>query len=132
MKKVTYFLLLSLTSGCSSTVDLPTAFNVAGVYQLIWYSSATVSDDNPSGTMQATQIDNDHINLVVKGQSGKVKINYTYTNVLVSETNSGKSGQVNYSMTYKKQLIGSARVDGVSRYVILTPTSKLRLEGLDL
>ena len=132
MKKVTYFLLLSLTSGCNSTVDLPTAFNVAGVYQLIWYSSATVSDDNPSGTMQATQIDNDHINLVVKGQSGKVKINYTYTNVLVSETNSGKSGQVNYSMTYKKQLIGSARVDGVSRYVILTPTSKLRLEGLDL
>ena len=121
-----------MMSDCSPPVNTLTAFSVAGLYQLIWYSSATISDDDPAGTMQATEIDNDHINLAVIGQSGKIKINYAYTNVLVAETNSNQSGQITYSLTYKKQLLGSARVDGVSRYVILTPTSKLRLEGLEL
>ena len=82
--------------------------------------------------MQATQIDNDHITLIVKGQLGKVKLNYSYPNVLVAEATSSKPGQAIYSLTYKKQLIRSVRVDGVSRYVILMPTSKLRMEGLEL
>ena len=82
--------------------------------------------------MQASEIDNDHINLVVKGQSGKIKINYAYTNVLVAKTNASQSDQTIYSLTYKKQLIGTVRLDGVSRYVILTPILKLRMEGLEL
>ena len=133
MKKSAYLLLLflPLLSGCSPPLDAPTAFNVAGLYQLIWYSSKTISDDNPAGTLQATEVNEDHINLIVKGQSGKVKISYSYTNVLVAITNSN-SGQVDYNLSYNKRLIGSAHVDGVSRSIVFTPSSTLRIEGLEL
>lgn len=133
MKTSSYWLLLFLIllSGCNPRVDARTASNVAGLYQLIWYSSKTVSDDNPAGTLQATEVNGDHINLMVKGQSGKVKISYTYTNVLVTTVTSN-SGQVDYNLSYNKRLIGSAHVDGVSRYVIFTPSSTLRIEGLEL
>lgn len=92
----------------------------------------SISDYNPGGTVEAFEVDEDHINLWVKGQSGKAKINYNYSNVLVTSTGIGNSGEATYTLTYKKQIIGSAHVDGVSRSIVLTPSSSLRMEGLEL
>ena len=125
-------LLIPFVGSCVSSVDASISFNIAGVYEMIWYSNATVSDDNPGGTLQAVEVDNDHINLLVKGQSGKIKVNYTYNNVLVINTSTGNADQITYNLSYKNRIIGSARVDGVSRYIILNPSSALRIEGLDL
>lgn len=136
MKRSVYsFVLLWFTVGlsnCKPDLGGPTAFNVAGVYQLIWYIRATTSDDNPSGTIQVTQVDEDHINLVIEGQSGKTKIKYTYNDVIVSDNGDDSNGQITYNLTYKKKVIGTARIDGVSRYLVLTPSNNLRLEGLEL
>ena len=135
MKKCVYLsLLVWISAGlynCHSEFDGPTAFSVSGVYQLIWYTRASLSDDNPSGTIQVIQIDEEHINLIIQGRSGKTKMNYTYNNVDVTITNDS-GGQVTYNLTYKKHIIGTARVDGVSRYLILTPSANLRLEGLEI
>ncbi|AKD53693.1 hypothetical protein [Spirosoma radiotolerans] len=134
MKTLPYILtlLICLINGCRPSISTRVALDVAGTYQLILFSSSTTTDDNPSGTVQATEFDGNHINLVVKGQSGKVNINYAYSNVVVTETTASHSGQIDYTLTFKKQLIGSAHFDGVSRSIVVTPSSKLRLEGLEL
>lgn len=117
---------------CRPSINKLTAFNVIGTYQLIWYSTATMSDVHPLGTIMALAVDENLINLVVKGQSGKININYAYSHVLVTNTGNGNSGQSTYNLTYKKHSIGSARVDGVSRTIRLNPTAALRIEGVEL
>lgn len=130
-----FFVLLWFTIGlsnCKPDLGGPNAFNVAGVYQLTWYTRANASDDNPNGTIQVIQIDEDHINLIIEGQSGKTKIKYTYNDVSVTDNGDDSNGQITYNLTYKKKIIGTAHIDGVSRYIVLTPNANLRLEGLEL
>ena len=114
------------------SVDSPTAFNVAGLYQLTGYHTSTLSDDNPTGTLNATQIDNQHLNLVVKGTSGKIKINYSYLNVVVISTGQVNLGQDTFTLLYKGHPIGVAGNDAISRYLTLTPSSTVRLDFLDI
>ncbi|QDK79583.1 hypothetical protein EXU85_13610 [Spirosoma sp. KCTC 42546] len=133
MKKIIFFLGLgcSLFTACQPSVEASTAYNVAGVYQLVGYTTPTIGDDNPTGTVSATQIDGQHVNLVVKGTSGKVKITYLYNNVYVVSASQAIAGQDTYSLLYKGHQIGVAGNDAISRYVELYPSTTITLKGIE-
>ncbi|GAB3037985.1 hypothetical protein [Spirosoma pulveris] len=123
--------MIFVLSACHPSVDPCTACSVAGSYQLITYSSATSSDDNPTGTTIATQVDPQHVTIVVKGNSGKLKLNYTYSNVLVKVSDPTAIPQTSYTLLYKGHPIGEAGSDGISRYLDLTPSSLIRISALE-
>ncbi|MVM37411.1 hypothetical protein GO730_06865 [Spirosoma sp. HMF3257] len=133
MKKGFYWSVvgLILLSSCHPSIEVSTAYNVAGIYQLTGYTTSTTGDDNPDGTMNATLIDEQHINLIVKGTSGKVKINYSYANVLVVRANQTTVGQDTYNLLYKGRQIGIAGNDAISRYVELYPSATITIKGVE-
>ena len=133
MKKISFLLLFgwSLLSACHPTVDASTAYNVAGSYQLISYTTPTIVDDDPTGTVSAALLDEQHVNLVVKGTSGKVKISYSYANVFVASADPANPGQDSYTLLYKGRKIGVAGNDAISRYIELYPSTSISLKGVE-
>ena len=132
MKHIAYFLFgWLLISACHPAVDASTAYNVAGSYQLISYSTPTIADSNPTGTVSATQVDEQHVNLVVKGSSGKVKISYSYANVFVASTDPTNPYPDSYTLLYKGRTIGVAGHDAISSYIEINPSASIRLKGVD-
>ena len=132
MKKVFFWLGWAILNACHPAVDASTAYNVAGIYQLVGYTTPTISDDNPNGTVSAALIDEQHISLVVKGTSGKTKISYSYANVLVSTTGQTSPGRDSYRLLYKGRQIGVASNDAISRYINVSPSSGIQLTSIEL
>lgn len=118
--------------GCDSSVDASKAFNVVGVYQLVLYKTSTALDESPSGTIRATQVDHQHVNLVIKGVSGKVKLNYAYQNVFIMDSDTLHSEAATYVLVYKGRPIGLAGMDGISRYLLVNPAPGVSIQGDEL
>ena len=131
MKKHLYlfFLIGLFFSHCEQPGMEPLAFNIAGSYQLLEYNTATASDTNPSGAISITQTDKQHVNVAVKGVSGKMKITYSYQGVVVTSGGQNNTGQYTYQLAYKGHQIGEAGNDGVVRYVNLSPSAKVILKA---
>ena len=132
MKHIVYFLFgWSLLSACHPTVDASTAYNVAGAYQLSSYITSTVTDNDPTGTVSAAQVDEQHVSLVVKGSSGNVKISYSYVNVFVASTDPMNPYPDSYTLLYKGRKIGVAGHDAISSYIEITPSTSISLKGVE-
>lgn len=81
---------------------------------------------NPTGTATVTTTDDTHVSILVKGISGKTRITYSYTNVVVDGP-----GPDAYSLLYKGRSIGEAGNDGLNRYLTLTPASNVILRSVE-
>ncbi|QMW05466.1 hypothetical protein [Spirosoma foliorum] len=128
MKKVTILLFISfyLISSCTQSISPTTVFDVVGSYELTEYQTTSLIDETPTGTVSITQVDNQHVNILVKGTSGKTKINYSYSNVTVVAYDKEA-----YSLQYKGKQIGLAGNDGISRYVSLYPTTTITIQAVE-
>jgi len=114
-------------AGCSaSTIGPGTASAINGQYQFAEYATATSLDTNPTGTATVTATDDTHVTILVKGTSGKTRITYSYTNVIVDGP-----GPDAYLLLYKGHTIGEAGNDGLNRYLTLTPATNVILKSIE-
>lgn len=58
--------------------------------------------------------------------SGKTRISYSYTNVVVDGP-----GPDSYVLLYKGHTIGEAGNDGLNRYLTLTPNSSVVIKSIE-
>lgn len=128
MKKVIILLLLScyVLSSCTQSVSPTSIFDVVGSYEITEYQTTSLLDETPTGTVSVTQVDNQHVTILVKGTSGKTKINYSYSGVTVVAYDKEA-----YSLQYKGKQIGLAGNDGISRYVSLYPTNTITIQAVE-
>ncbi|WP_288424973.1 hypothetical protein [uncultured Spirosoma sp.] len=116
-----------LLAGCSASAIGPgTASSINGSYQFAEYSTATSLDMNPTGTATVTATDDTHVDILVKGMSGKTRVTYSYTNVVVDGP-----GPDSYTLLYKGHTIGEAGNDGLNRYLTLTPSSSIIIKSIE-
>ena len=114
-------------AGCSEPAIGPgTASAINGLYQFVEYATATSLDTNPTGTATVTATDDTHVAILVKGVSGKTRVTYSYTNVIVDGP-----GPDAYSLIYKGHTIGEAGNDGLNRYLTLTPNSSIIIKSIE-
>lgn len=66
-------------------------------------------------------VDEQHVDLIVKGTSGKAKIAYSYRNVNIVETGRNYLGEETFSLVYKKNQIGIINSDEQGHYISITP-----------
>ncbi|WP_080057508.1 hypothetical protein [Spirosoma aerolatum] len=123
--------ILLLVIGCGHYVRPSIAQATAGSYQLDQYSTANLSDNNPTGTIQVTEISPDLINITVMGTSGKTKFTYTYSNVDVVLTGQNAFDQDMFSLIYKGKYLGQAGSDGISRFIEIYPTPRITLRAIE-
>lgn len=116
-----------LLAGCSASAIGPgTASAINGLYQFAEYATATSLDTNPAGTATVTATDDTHVTILVKGMSGKTRVTYSYTNVIVDGP-----GPDAYPLIYKGHTIGEAGNDGLNRYLTLTPNSSIVIKSVE-
>ncbi|MCX6215650.1 hypothetical protein [Spirosoma sp.] len=94
---------------------------IAGAYKFTQYSTITKDDPAPVGLVTLTEVDEQHVDLTVKGASGKLKITYAYRNVSVIANGRNYLGEDTFSLVYKKNQIGIISSDEQGRYISLTP-----------
>ncbi len=125
-KKVYIFLSLGLLIACNSEIDSDDAFAVAGSYQFTEYQAPGKADENPTGDVIIKQLDNQRVNIQVKGVAGNNKVTYLYPTVIVVSL-----ARDQYILQVKGRTIGEAGNDGVSRYVTIKPTSSITIKAIE-
>ncbi len=125
-KRIYIFLSLGLLIACDSEIESDNAFAVAGSYQFIEYQAPGKADDNPTGDVIVKQLDNQHVNIQVKGGAGSTKVAYSYPSVVVVSL-----ARDQYILQVKGKTIGEAGNDGISRYVTIKPTSSIVIKAIE-
>ncbi len=125
-KRIYVFLSFGLLIACDSGIDSDNGFAVAGSYQLIGYIAPGKSDENPTGEITVKQLDNQHVNIQIKGTAGNTKITYSYPTVVVVSL-----ARDQYILQVKGRTIGEAGNDGISRYITVKPTSSIVVKAIE-
>ena len=126
MRNIICYLFLGLILGCAPSVESDTGLAVAGSYQLTEYSASGKLDDNPTGEVTVKRVDNQHVSIIVKGTTGKTKLNYSFPSVTVIN-----SERDYYTLLVKGKSIGEAETDGISHYVTLRPTTAIIIKSTE-
>lgn len=108
-------------NACSPFHTIAPASRIAGSYKFTQYSTASQDDLAPVGLVILTVVDEQHVDITVKGTSGKSKITYSYRNVNIIEDGRNYLGEDIFSLVYKKNQIGIISSDEQGYYISLMP-----------
>ena len=124
-----FFLILALLwiSACSPVPNIAPASRIAGSYKFTQYSTASQDDLAPVGLITLTVVDEQHVDLTVKGSSGRSKIAYSYRNVSLVETGRNYLDEETFSLVDRKNQIGIINSDEQGHYISLTPKPYITL-----
>ncbi|SFF19090.1 hypothetical protein [Spirosoma endophyticum] len=114
-------------NACSPAPNIAPSSRIAGSYKFTQYSTASKDDLAPMGLVTLTIVDEQHVDLIVKGSSGKSKIAYSYQNVNIIESGRNYLGDDTFSLVYKKNQIGIINSDEQGHYITLTPKAYVTL-----
>ncbi|MCK8494913.1 MULTISPECIES: hypothetical protein [Spirosoma] len=121
IKRFSLFVVWLWVNACSSPPNIAPSSRIAGSYKFTQYSTASKDDLAPVGLVTLTVVDEQHIDLIVKGSSGKSKIDYSYHNVDVVNDERNYLGEDTFSLIYKKSQIGIVTSNEQGHYISLTP-----------
>jgi|GEM_PF-2046422 len=108
-------------NACSPTPTIAPSSRIAGSYKFTQYSTASKDDLAPVGLVTLTVVDEQHVDITVKGTSGKSKIAYAYRNVNIIENGRNYLGEDIFRLVYKKNQIGFINSDEQGYYISLMP-----------
>ncbi|GAB3959393.1 hypothetical protein GCM10028805_55420 [Spirosoma harenae] len=131
-----FFVLVSIgslfLSGCGHTSVRPhVASATVGAYQLTQYTTESLADNQPKGTIRVDELTSEVINITITGAVGKTPFNYFFENVDVVFSGQNAFDQDMYVLLYNDEYIGQAGSDGLGRFIEVYPTSQITLRAAE-